>query len=265
MLHLGARGTLQAPGAGSLSSQLDTTLHPGFPGTAQLQGPRSPRLQPQAPATQLGVGATAWEVPVLHPGPRWGSTILAALQLSLHSKGSPEGLEELQLSRHWMAVSLSAMGGKGGSSSYGGETHCYIHGHPGWVQGYHWVPYTLGRGEGQDTLWFPDTRCLAGGSREPQRRSLSIHPEKPHIYYGLSCCGAAPPPHPNLPNRPGTPCNTITPQVKPDSHFTATTEPGLGASRPHPPSHILSNVGGKGVPSRAMSHPRLGPGDGQQS
>lgn len=124
----------------------------------------------------------------------------------------------------------------------------------------------LGRGEGQDTmLWFSDSWCLSGRSRQPQTRSPFIHPKKPHVYYCLSCCRAAASPHPNLPNRPGTPRNTITLQIKPDSDFTATTEPGMGASQPYPPSHILSNVVGKGVPSRAISHPNLGPGEGEQS
>lgn len=96
-----------------------------------------------------------------------------------------------------------------------GETHCYSHGHPAWVLGYHKVPHTLGRGEGQDALlWFPDSWCSAGGSREPQTRSPFIHPEKPYCLPGY---GAAPPPHPNLPNRPGTSCNTITPKIQPDS------------------------------------------------
>lgn len=36
--------------------------------------------------------------------------------------------------------------------------------------------------------------------------------------------------------RPGTPSNTITLQIKLDSHFTVTTEPGMGASQPHPPA-----------------------------
>lgn len=49
----------------------------------------------------------------------------------------------------------------------------------------------------------------------------------------------------------------IPSQAKPVSHFTAATEPGMGASWPHPPSHILSNVGYQGVPSRTMSHPDL--------
>lgn len=36
-LRLGARGTVQAPGAISLAGQVDTTLHPDSPGVAQLQ------------------------------------------------------------------------------------------------------------------------------------------------------------------------------------------------------------------------------------
>lgn len=71
--------------------------------------------------------------------------------------------------------------------------------------------------------------CLAGRSSEPKTRSSSIHLVKSHLYYSLCCCGAAPP-HPNLPNRPGTLCNTITLQIKPASHFTVTTAPGMRGS-----------------------------------
>lgn len=82
-LCLGARTTVQAPGAGSLASQLDSNLAPRLPART---------VQPHATAwgscLQMGVHATAWEVPVLIP--KSGSLLMQ------HHPGSPLAQPALQ-------------------------------------------------------------------------------------------------------------------------------------------------------------------------
>lgn len=254
---------MQAPGTGSLASQLDAILHTVSLGVAQLQGPCSPMLQPEAPTLQLRVRATAWEVPVLLCKPR--------SPLRQHQPGSPPA----QLTQQ--GVPRGASGAAAEQAPYSCWSKCCRgrRGRRAAVMGGNpllqlqtprlGAELPLGsprtgkkRGPGRFAV-VPRFLVLGWRKQEPPNKVSFYLPRETHVYYHLPCCRAAPSPHPNLPNRPGTPCNTITLQIKPESNFTATTEPGMGASRPHPPSHILSNVGGKGVPSRAVSHSNLGP------
>uniref|UniRef100_A0A8C0U191 Uncharacterized protein n=1 Tax=Cyanistes caeruleus TaxID=156563 RepID=A0A8C0U191_CYACU len=125
-------------------------------------------------------------------------------------------LAELQLSRHWMALvqvlvrePISTVTGSGGRT-----TSEFLK---------HW------QGERKPGCFAVIPRFLVFGwkKQRAQNKVFLNHPEKSHLYYCLSCRGAAPPPHPTLPNRPGTLCNTITLQITPGSNFT---EAGMRAS-----------------------------------
>lgn len=153
VLHSAGSQDRCAGSRGRVPASLTATLHPGFP----------PARTAQCHATawgscwQLGVHATAWEVPLLIPKSK--------SLLMQHHPGSPltQPAHQGIPSGAGGAAAEQALDGFGISACEG--THFYSHRDPGWGQDHPWVPQALARGESQDAL---DFWCLAGRSREPQ-------------------------------------------------------------------------------------------------